>query len=79
MEEYNIEDILRVFNMVRADNVYDTFKLYGYDNNTFNINDYEMFFSRAAIPKNFSRAAIPKKQPSTLKNGLPVNWDNEEV
>jgi hypothetical protein len=70
MEEYNMEDILRVFNMVRADNVYDTFKLYGYDNNTFNINDYEMFFSGAAIPK---------KQRSTLKNGLPINWDNEEV
>ena len=62
MEEYKMEDILRV---------YDTLKLYGYDNihlDTFM--DYGIFFSRAAIPK---------KQPSTLKNGLPVNWDNEEV
>lgn len=27
----------------------------------------------------FGGAPMEKKQPSTMKNGLPENWDNEKV
>ena len=64
----DINDILKIYGMINNNYSENTFieNVYGEYLIPFEIVDYEMYFGKL------------KKQESTLlKNGIPINWDEE--
>ena len=64
----DINDILKIYGMINNNSSENTYikNVYGEYLIPFEIVDYEMYFGKL------------KKQESTLlKNGIPINWDEE--